>query len=122
MTRALRIQPGKFPEEFDLPEGTMEQLEKLQGEVGGYVESVRLLPTLEGYGLVNEDGIALELPINDTASIMTRFSDLVRGTMIILGQPDANGDPTDVPDYMVAVAKAVFVSRGRALRNKIKEW
>ena len=54
-------------------EGTEPELEWSQGAVGGYVQYLRGLP-LGGYVIVNEDGVLLDLPVNDLA--MERLGDV----------------------------------------------
>ena len=62
------------------------QLEELQEIVGGYIEIIHL-PTLEKKMVMNEDGKAMELPINRLATEILRdayaTSDIVVGDVLI---------------------------------------
>lgn len=78
-------------------------LEELNQLVGGFIESVAI-PKMKAYGYVNEEGIALGLPRNETATKFCRSKgtalrpdDFIKGNLVIVGPPDAEGDDTDAP-------------------------
>lgn len=80
------------------------QLLQLQELVGGHIEMVTLSDTLHGY--INEDGKALDLPVNDRATKLAYDwmiglvqGDVIVGNMVILSD-DGEGNETDVPSRM----------------------
>lgn len=79
---------------------TLPELQKL---VGGYIEIVSV-PKMGACGYVNEDGISLGLPKNQTATDFCRkngtglhSTDFIKGNLVIVGPPDAEGNDTDAP-------------------------
>ena len=82
--KALRKRPGERWEEIEIPN----TLEALQGEVGGYIETVTLLSDL--CLIVNEEGRINDLPFNMRLAGMHLF-----GTILAVG---VNGDEfCDIP-------------------------
>lgn len=76
-------------------EGEEPTLEKLQKEVGGYIELIHVM--YEGslhQAFVNEDGRRLKLPINLTASHTARQP--IVGSMVIL-KPECEDEEPKVP-------------------------
>lgn len=81
-------------------------LEDMQQLVGGYIE---LLRCREGFGAyVNEDGKAMGLPFNPKATnLCVKFLwggeplDKIVGSMVLVGPGTADGDDTDVPDWLI---------------------
>lgn len=85
-------------------------LENLQSIVGGYIELIPFGPMANAY--INEDGIALNLPRNQLATMLAEHflnkmgrillrGDYIKGTMIVVGLSDDEGNNTDVPSDVV---------------------
>lgn len=79
------------------------RLEDYQSAVGGWIEAVDVHP-LGVTMLVNENGIAERLPFNGRATFLWWFhSSRARehaalvGDVAVVGLPDNDGEPTDVP-------------------------
>jgi hypothetical protein len=75
---------------------------------GGWLEGLRLSD--DAFAYVDEEGIMKGLPYNAVATeLCTRLKtglqqgDFIKGTMIVVGTPDENGDETDCPDYLLAL-------------------
>jgi len=73
---------------------------------GGWIEGLRLSD--DAFAYVDEEGIMKGLPYNAVATeLCTRLKtglqqgDFIKGTMIVVGAPDDNGDETDCPDYLL---------------------
>lgn len=87
---------------------TVNDLADLQQAVGGYIEGIYLGDTGQ-FAYVNEDGIALDLPRNSVATDLCYAhrvgllpGDYIKGTMVIVGPADADGNDTDVSDDLIA--------------------
>jgi hypothetical protein len=80
-----------------IEEKTISQdLETLQGLVGGYVESIKLSNDMTA--LVNNEGKMLKLPRNEKATTLCNLceigwhdNDFVCGTMVVVGGVDQEG-------------------------------
>jgi hypothetical protein len=100
---------------------TIPNYQAMVEQVGGYLESVLFGP--DAYAYVNENGIALKLPPNKTATeLIEHFlakldrmllpGDYIKGTLVVVGPPDDNGDETDVPEHVVAEIRTLL-KKGR---------
>lgn len=74
--------------------------------VGGYIEGIHLGDTGQ-FAYVNEDGIALGLPLNRVATNLCYKhnvglipGDYIKGNMIVVGPADDEGNETDVSDEL----------------------
>lgn len=74
--------------------------------VGGYVEAVPWGRGVTAY--LNEDGKSLGLPPNPRATRLSTTHgvglhpwDVIVGTVVFVGDPDDDGDDTDVPEWLV---------------------
>jgi hypothetical protein len=95
MKRALVITVEGKVEKLDLADDAREELEALQGAVGGYIQTV---PIRHG-GITcfcNEEGKLIGLPRNELA---TRFAgwflapdDYIAGDLVVMGGVDAHGE------------------------------
>jgi Domain of unknown function (DUF3846) len=88
--------------DLDAPEGS---LKVLQNAVGGYVEAVDLRDPEEPATMwVNEDGIALGLPMNVYGTLiyqlMYHTPNGILGDIAISGLPDDEGDTTGISDKL----------------------
>jgi len=68
--------------------GTDFKLDELQGFVGGYIE---IVPVLTGAPkgsvmVVNEEGKLMKLPINDIGTLMTGFTDVIVGDILVCNE------------------------------------
>jgi len=86
----------------------IEGYEDLNKAVGGYIEGIRLGDTGQ-FAYLNEDGIALGLPYNEVATQLCYRrnvglipGDYIKGTMVIVGPADHEGNETDVSDELAA--------------------
>ncbi len=86
-------------------------LQTLQKIVGGYVEAVALKGDLGSacFGYINEEGKLNGLAPNPAATTITHLfpGDYIAGTMIVLGECDAEGVETSVPDDALAMLGAL---------------
>lgn len=80
-------------------------LEYLQGQVEGYIEAVRP-GDITIY--INEEGKLKGLPINTRATELwweldERFRgyDVLCGNVVVTGQPDRQGEDTNIPGHML---------------------
>jgi hypothetical protein len=112
VTFALVIHPDGRIE--DWAERPTDLLDALQAACGGDVQTT---PPLEhgATGWVNEDGIALGLPRNDPGSeLMERVphlpGDYVKGTMVVTGDADDEGETTAIPAAMAAMILGMDVT------------
>jgi len=76
--------------------------------VGGYIEGIYLGETGH-FAYLNEDGIALGLPMNRLATeLCYRWNvglipgDYIKGSMVIVGPADDDGNETDVSEAFAA--------------------
>ena len=108
MVRALRI-----PTEPDDPITELEvfQLEDYQAAVGGWIEPVDI-PELGVTMYVHEEGLVLGLPFNSRAAFLwwyfvpeARQKAMLVGPALVVGQPDRNGDSTDIPARVAEMLK-----------------
>lgn len=99
--RALLIpaDPFELMEEIDIdPTGT---LKALQGAVDGLYQPVNL-PRVAADMNVNEEGLILNLPVNERATYIAighgalTASGTIRGNALVTGIPDENGDITSL--------------------------
>jgi len=94
----LRIPVEGHPEIITVEEG-QDELALLQKAVGGYIEAVTV--TEDGHTLyLNDEGKMNGLPMNETATRMTRGilspDDLIMGDAILVGPVDHEGESTTV--------------------------
>ena len=82
------------------------QTSKLQGSVGGWIEAVDVPdPGITIY--VNEEGLVRRLPFNSRASFVWWYhvpgatQAMLVGNAVIIGQPDEDGNDTDVPQTVI---------------------
>lgn len=76
-------------------------------EIGGYFEAVDLeSPAASFY--VHGEGKIIGLPMNRRASLLIwlhneafRGRDVMCGTVVLIGQPDEDGETTDVPPFYI---------------------
>jgi hypothetical protein len=90
-------------------DGTVEMkefsgLKDLQDTVGGLIECIPLTDDTDAY--INEEGKMICQPnifATFVAQINKRLNhgDFVAGNMIVVGKPDADGNDTDVPDWVL---------------------
>lgn len=80
---------------------------ELQKAVDGNIEGLRLGDSNQ-FSYINEDGIALGLPRNDVATKLCTYfnvglwsNDFIKGSMVIVGPVDDNGEDTDVSNEMM---------------------
>lgn len=80
----------------------LRRLLALQRTLGGFIESINLGDTGH-WAYINEDGMALRLPYNKKATALCHkyntglmHDDFIKGSMVIVGPPDDNGNETDV--------------------------
>jgi len=94
----LRIPVEGHPEIITVKEG-QDELALLQKTVGGYIEAVTV--TEDGHTLyLNDEGKMNGLPVNETATRMTRGIlspyDLIMGDTVLVGPVDDEGESTTV--------------------------
>jgi len=94
----LRIPVEEHPEIITVNEG-QDELALLQKAVGGYIEAVEV--TEDGHTLyLNDEGKMNGLPVNETATRMTRGIlspfDLIMGDAVLVGPVDDEGESTTV--------------------------
>ena len=92
-----------------------ESLGTCQIHVCGNVESVSFE---DWHVFLNDEADYLPLPLNPRAEVLIREAGAglgrpIRGNAVFLGH-DANGDATDVPDYLRKLASALFETRWAA--------
>jgi hypothetical protein len=97
----IPVSGGAFRREIPRGEAGLRELQEL---VGGYIEVIAV-PALGIFGYINEDGkrLAAEgregFEVNTWATQLARIrGDVVVGTMVLFGPPDANTDETSVPE------------------------
>ena len=93
---------------------------------GGWIEGLRLSD--DAFGYVDEEGIMKGLPYNEVATeLCTRLKtglqqgDFIKGTMIVVGTPDENGDDTDCPDYIIALSGQDVETTVSLLKQKLEK-
>jgi len=87
---------------------TINDYEDLRAAVGGYIEGINLGDTGQ-FAWLNEDGIALGLPMNRKATELCYRNnvglipgDYIKGSMVIVGPADDDGNETDVSAELAA--------------------
>lgn len=85
------------------------QYTEYQEAVGGYFQSVDI-DTVEASFFVNEEGKIHNLPMNRRATLALwlyntafRGADVLCGDVVLIGQPDDEGETLDVPDALVTL-------------------
>lgn len=103
MTKAILIEVGGNVRRI-----TINSYDDLNRNVGGYIEGIYLGETGH-FAYLNEDGIALGLPMNRKATELCYQwnvglipGDFIKGNMIIVGGADDDGNDTDVSDQFAA--------------------
>ncbi|MBO1267064.1 DUF3846 domain-containing protein [Arthrobacter cavernae] len=103
------VQAILIPQDEDQPFYKLEvnNLKDMQAAVGGLIEVIDLGP-LGATFFVNEEGKIEKKPINRRATLIwwllfpsARHMDVIVGEALMVGQPDNNGDSTDVPEDLV---------------------
>ena len=98
--------------------GTVSQdITTLQGIVGGYIEAVYAMHDEYGQPNViiwcNEDGMRLDLPINRRATAFWYAlaggptGNVLRGTVLLTGGDDGEGDMLPAPDLVIDAWKSL---------------
>lgn len=92
----------------DLPD-----YQSLNQAVGGYIELINFGDTGH-FAYLNEDGIALGLPYNEKATKLCYKhnvglipGDFIKGTMVVVGPVDDEGNETDVSEELAAYLESV---------------
>jgi hypothetical protein len=99
--KAIAIEANGDVKRVDLPD-----YDALNKAVGGYIEAINFGDT--GHNCyVNENGIALGLPYNPLATALCfkhnvglMPGDYIKGTMVVVGPVDDDGNDTDVQDEL----------------------
>lgn len=85
------------------------QVTEYQEAVGGWFECIDL-PDPAATFFVNEEGKVINLPLNRRATLLwwanyqpARGVDAFMGDVVLLGQPDEDGDTQDVPAELVTL-------------------
>jgi len=93
---------------------------------GGWIEGLRLAD--DAFAYVDEEGIMKKLPYNAVATELCTFletglqqGDFIKGTMIVVGSPDENGDDTDCPDYIIALSGQDVETTVSLLKQKLEK-
>lgn len=116
MKTAIVVPADGSPARIETKEWT---LDELQAGVGGYIEAVDIAQVLTDAGLktvnatmfVNEEGKLIGLPVNPRATDFAArtiggwFSDVILGDVVIIGQPDDEGETQSVPQAAINVVK-----------------
>lgn len=94
-------------EERPLYKVAVEGLDGMQAAVGGYIQVIDLT-SLNASLVMDEEGKLAQKPINRRATLLfwllfpsVRHRDVIVGDAIIVGQPDKDGNTTDVPPKVV---------------------
>ena len=92
---------------------TLPDYQALNAAVGGYIELINFGDTGH-FAYLNEDGIALNLPYNDKATKLCYKhnvglipGDFIKGTMVVVGPPDDEGNDGDITDELAAYLEGV---------------
>lgn len=114
MTRVLRIDADGVASMHNPDPGDLRAWQDL---VGGFIEPI-FGPGWCGY--VNEDGIYERLAPNPVASILVRDAGglgygVLVGPVLFFGPADEDGDPTDVPEFLVAEAAVLLAASGAVI-------
>ena len=94
-------------------------LKYMQGVVGGLIECVAIYEILTDAGrkhveadlFVNEEGKLIGLPTNPRATDLAALTiggwvhDVIKGDVIVTGQPDNEGRNTDVPQSVINIVR-----------------
>lgn len=106
--KAVLIQADGTVRRADLPD-----YQALNKAVGGYIELINFGDTGH-FAYLNEDGIALGLPYNDKATKLCYKhnvglipGDFIKGTMVVVGPVDDEGNETDVSEELAAYLESV---------------
>lgn len=107
MSKALIVHPDDTGEVVD----TEINLEFLKGAVGGWVE---LISNRRWSAYCNEEGKLQGLPVNAIATSLAHqigwpVGDRLVGTVVFLGPVDANGNDTEVPEFVLDLAFSMGV-------------
>jgi hypothetical protein len=99
----------QIPQDEDRPlyKVAVDGLSGMQEAVGGYIQVIDLTP-LNASLVLDEEGKLKSKEINRRATLLfwllfpsIRHRDVVVGDAIIIGQPDEQGNSTDVPESLV---------------------
>jgi len=80
---AWHIKADDTAAEVHPAQGATFSLKELQGFVGGYIEMVTIGP--ESFMIVNEDGMSLNLPSNERATMIGAAASVLMGPGGVLG-------------------------------------
>jgi hypothetical protein len=104
--KAIRI-PASTGEPLEVV--SINGLKDMQSAVGGLVE-FQDIDSPNASLVFNEEGKIEDLPMNRRATLlwwihkpMWRNSDVLAGDVLIVGEPDDEGNTTDVPDELVSL-------------------
>jgi hypothetical protein len=111
MTRVLRIDADGVASMHKPDPGDLRAWQDL---VGGFIEPI-FGPGWCGY--VNEDGRNDGLAFNPVASMLVRDMGglgygLLVGPVLFFGPADEQGDPTDLPEFLLAEAAVLLAASG----------
>lgn len=115
MTRHIKVlvvEPGTAAPKLRTVD---QELATFNGLVGGPIEGLSLGEGVSAY--FNEEGKGLGLPVNGMADYLIRAllrhdgrrllpGDVIVGPVVFMGQPDAEGYDTDVPDELLETVRA----------------
>lgn len=106
--KAVLIEANGNVRRADLPD-----YQSLNQAVGGYIELINFGDTGH-FAYLNEDGIALGLPYNEKATKLCYKhnvglipGDFIKGTMVVVGPVDDEGNETDVSEELAAYLESV---------------
>ena len=106
--KAVLIEANGTVRRADLPD-----YKSLNGAVGGFIELINFGDTGH-FAYLNEDAIALGLPYNDKATKLCYKhkvglipGDFIKGTMVVVGPPDAKGNDGDISEELAAYLESV---------------
>lgn len=116
MSFDVLVIPADATHNDDLRRETISAFTEIQKLVGGFAERVRI-PSTDGAVMYdNEDGIAMQLPVNAMATEVLRaygeragnpLVQQIRGTVLFAGQ-SGNGRDKDVPENFAQAVVDMF--------------
>jgi hypothetical protein len=114
----LVIEPGQWKARRETVEPDLRTFQRL---VGGSIEALSLTDEVSAY--INEEGKLVDLPRNEAGDRLVKHAlstvgrtmipgDYVAGPLVLMGQPDDEGEDTGVPESVVELLKAAKVTIG----------
>ena len=101
MSKALKTALIKQTGEVSIR--TFTSFKQMQQAVGGFIQAFAFGEKATAF--VNEDGIAMKLLPNAMATVLCKHFDVgvaiddhIKGNMIVIGNADAEGNETNIPD------------------------